>query len=106
MEKLLRKIERYEKLHSELMTELRLLLHSDISLDFNRNPNEQMPTSTLLPLWNMTTRLQNALTAEGIKTVGDAAQLTEAEMRCVPGIGNKSIRELKDILFKMGHSFQ
>ena len=50
-------------------------------------------------------RSYNALRGSGLFYLGDVAALSESDLRRIPSIGSKSIKEIKDILAEHGMSF-
>jgi DNA-directed RNA polymerase alpha subunit len=55
---------------------------------------------------DLTVRSWNCLHAEKIKTVGDLCQWTENQLLKTPNLGRKSLKEIKDILAKLGVSLR
>ncbi len=47
-------------------------------------------------------RAYNALTGQGLRTLGDIAAITEKELRRIPGIGKKSLTEILEVLKEHG----
>jgi len=48
---------------------------------------------------DLTVRVYNCLKNDNIYYLGQLVQKTEAEMRCIPNFGPKSIQDIKDLLF-------
>jgi len=67
-------------------------------------PAESAPVSTGLTLddLGLTTRVLHNLKEEGIESVENLLALSERELKKIPGIGERSLHEIKDILAQHG----
>lgn len=55
---------------------------------------------------DLTVRSWNCLNVENIKTVGQLCGLTENELLKLPNFGRKSLKEIKEVLTKLGVSLK
>jgi DNA-directed RNA polymerase alpha subunit len=58
----------------------------------------ELPDDTLLKNVRFSPRIQNALTAAGLRTVGDVRHESEASLLSIPNLGQKSVRDLRKML--------
>jgi DNA-directed RNA polymerase alpha subunit len=57
--------------------------------------DRNFPNDTPLIETDLPARLQHALSAEGIRTVGDVRNLSDLDLRCIRRVGNQSFRLLR-----------
>lgn len=74
------------------------------------HPPPQLPETNSnlgvkLTKFNLSTRAANVMRAKGVVLVGDLCKLTESELLRLPGMGRKTINELRAILSSLGLQF-
>ena len=70
-------------------------------------PAKALARHTVVAHSPLSTRVKNALSRRGLRTLGDVAdQLSLRELRALPNVGSTSVRELVDVLGKAGLSLK
>lgn len=59
-----------------------------------------LPVARLGP--PMSVRLETLLRGERVENIGQLAKMTERELRRVPGLGSKSLQEIRELLERVG----
>jgi DNA-directed RNA polymerase alpha subunit len=61
-------------------------------------PSPDLPDETLLQDLNLPTRIQNALAAGGLRTVGEVRKTSSSDLRTFQGVGQNSITAIRKLL--------
>jgi len=57
-----------------------------------------VPDDTPITAYGLTRRVLNAFERNGIKTVGDLRGVTDMQMRCWGGFGEKCVKEVREVI--------
>jgi len=63
-----------------------------------QHPSPELPDDTLLKNVRFSTRIRNALTPSGLKTVGEVRELSDATLLSLQDMGKASLAELRETL--------
>jgi DNA-directed RNA polymerase alpha subunit len=61
-------------------------------------PSPDLPDETLLQDLNLPTRIQNALVAGGLRTVGEVRKTSSSDLLTFQGVGKNSITVIRELL--------
>lgn len=73
-----------------------------------RAPEERIRDPKLLPIveFAVSTRIQNILEKEGVKTIAGLVQKTRSQLLGIPGLGEKALEEIEAALAKLGFTLK
>ena len=62
------------------------------------DPTPELPDDTLLSRVDFPTRIQNVLSAAGLRTVGEVREASDEMLRSLPDLGPRSVKHLRETL--------
>ena len=83
-------------------------IHTTVTFVYKEDTKEEKEAidNTILKMpiedLEMKVRIYHCLNGEGIITIGDLIKTNKHQLRCIPNLGKKSIREIENILASRG----